>query len=179
MKNTLIAAATICAAVLSTPLAGAQQAAPAATPNPMDVIPDQMPFNTPYGAPISLADAKKALAASEAEATRRNWAMNCAIMDSGGNLVAFERMDGAQLASIAIAEHKARTAVTFRRETKALEAGVEGGHPYLLTLDGMIGSRGGLPIVEGGKITGSIGCSGGAGSQDEATAKAGLAAITK
>jgi uncharacterized protein GlcG (DUF336 family) len=148
-------------------------------PNPLDNIPDAMPFNTPYGPPISAAEAQKVIAAAEAEAKKRNWQMNIAVLDSGANLVAFERMDGAQIGSIAISQHKAHTAVTYRRETKLFEAGIQGGNNYLLTLDGIIGSRGGIPLVENGKLIGAIGCSGGTGSQDEAIAKAGAAAINK
>ena len=143
-----------------------------------DTIPDNMPFNTAYGAPISLDRAEAAIEAAVAEAKKRNWAMNVAVVDSGGNLVAFRRMDGAQLASIQISEHKARVAVTYRRETKIFENAVqEGNLPYILTLDGIIASRGGIPLVEGGKIIGAIGCSGGTGSQDEASCKAGVATI--
>ena len=88
-------------------------------------------------------------------------------------------MDGAQLASIAISEHKARTAVNYRRETKVIESGIQSGLTYLTTLDGVIGSRGGIPLVENGAIVGAIGCSGGTGSQDEVGAKAGAALINK
>jgi uncharacterized protein GlcG (DUF336 family) len=86
-------------------------------------------------------------------------------------------MDGAQLASVAISEHKARTAVTFRRESKAFESGIQSGLVYQITLDGVIGSRGGIPLVENGKMIGAIGASGGTGSQDEVCAKAGAALI--
>lgn len=141
--------------------------APAA--NPLDVIPDAMPFNTPYGAPIPVAQAKQLIAAAEAEAKKRGWAMNITVVDSGDNLVAFERMDGAQLASIAISQHKARSALLYRRETKVFEDAIQHGVTYVTTLDGMIGSRGGFPLVENGKIIGAIGCSGGTGSQDAAT----------
>jgi glc operon protein GlcG len=147
------------------------------TANPMDVIPDKMPFDVPYGAPISLDRAEAAIAAAVAEAKRHDWKMNVSVVDSGGNLVAFERMDGAQLASIQIAEHKARAAATFRRETKVFEAALQGGANYIITLDGSIGSRGGIPLVENGKLIGAIGCSGGTGSQDEASCKAGAATI--
>jgi len=88
-------------------------------------------------------------------------------------------MDGAQLASIEVSQHKARTAARYRRETKAFENGMQGGLVYQLTLDGVIGSRGGIPLVEGGKLIGAIGLSGGAGSQDEVCAKAGAAVINK
>ena len=148
--------------------------------NPLDVVPDKMPFDVAYGAPISLERADAVLAAAVAEAKKRDWKMNCAVFDSGANLVSFKRMDGAQLGSIAIAEHKARAAVKFRRETKAHENGIELTKlNSLITLDDVIASRGGIPLVEGGKIIGAIGCSGGAGSQDEVVAKAGAALINK
>jgi uncharacterized protein GlcG (DUF336 family) len=106
--------------------------------------------------------------------------MNVAVVDSGGNLVAFQRMDGAQLASIPVSEHKARAAVTFRRETKAWENAIQtNGLNYVMTLDGVIASRGGIPLIEGGKIVGGIGCSGATGSQDEVACKAGVAALQK
>ena len=106
--------------------------------------------------------------------------MNIAVVDSGGNLVSFLRMDDAQLASIPISEHKARVAVRYRRPTKALEDGVQKADlKYLLTLDDVIASRGGIPLIEDGKIIGAIGCSGGTGSQDEATCMVGAALINK
>src|SRR5580698_9567492 len=83
--------------------------------NPLDAIPDEMPFDVPYGRPITLDEAHAVIQAALAEAKERNWKMNLAVADSGGNLVAFQRMDGAMLASIQIAEHKARAAATFRR----------------------------------------------------------------
>lgn len=159
-------------------LAGAAQAQEQ-KPNPLDNIPDKMPFSQPYGAPISLGAAKQVLAAAEKETKNRGWALNCAVLDSGANLVAFERMDGAQLGSIDIALHKARAAVKYRRETKAFEMGIQAGFHYLATLDDVIASRGGIPLVRNGKIIGSIGCSGGTGSQDEVAAKAGAGVINK
>jgi uncharacterized protein GlcG (DUF336 family) len=149
--------------------------AAAQQPNPMDVVPDKMPNDIPYGAPVSLDRAEAAINAAVAESKKRGWKLNVAVVDAGGNLVAFQRMDGAQLASIQISEHKARAAATFRRETKAFETGIQGGNNYLITLDGVIGSRGGIPLVEGGRLIGAIGCSGGTGSQDEVACKAGAA----
>jgi glc operon protein GlcG len=166
-------AAALCVAAFA--CAGAAWAQPA--PNPMDVVPEKMPFDVPYGAPISLDRADAALNAALAESRGRGWKLNCAVVDSGANLVAFKRMDGAQLGSIAIAEHKARTAAKYRRDTKAFEAGIQGGAVYQLTLDDMIGSRGGIPLVEGGRMIGAIGCSGGTGSQDEVASKAGAATV--
>ena len=156
----------------------AQQTPPAA--NPLDAIPDKMPFDVPYGAPIPLERATRVIAAAVAEAKKHDWKLNIAVVDSGGNLVAFQRMDGAQLASIQISEHKARTAVSFRRETKAFENAIQvNGAHYVMTLDGVIGSRGGLPLIEAGKLVGAVGCSGGTGSQDEVACKAGVAALEK
>jgi glc operon protein GlcG len=145
--------------------------------NPLDVVPDKMPFAPPYGAPISAQRAQDLIKAAVAEATKRGWAMNVAVVDSGANLVAFERMDGAQLASIAVSQHKARVAAKFRRPTKAFEDAVQkNGFNYILTLDDVVASRGGIPLIEDGKLIGAIGCSGGTGSQDEVacTAAAGL-----
>jgi uncharacterized protein GlcG (DUF336 family) len=153
----------------------AQQATPPA--NPLDNIPDAMPFNIPYGAPIGADKAREAIGAAVAEAKKRNWPLVIAVVDGGGNLVAFERMDGAQLASIEIAQHKARAAARFRRETKLFEGAIQSGLNYLITLDGIIASRGGIPLVIDGKLAGAIGVSGGTGSQDEVAAKAGAAVV--
>ena len=89
-------------------------------------------------------------------------------------------MDGAKLASIAISQHKARVAVRYRRPTKALEDGVQKADlKYLLTLDDVIASRGGIPLIEDGKMIGAVGCSGGTGSQDEVVCMAGAAVVNK
>ena len=166
-------------AVLSIAAVTGASAADAPPPaNPLDVVPEKMPFDVPYGAPIALERAQAAIAAATAEARKHDWKLNVAVVDTGGNLVAFERMDGAQLASIQISEHKARTAATFRRETKAFENGIQQSSlNYLITLDGVIASRGGIPLLQDGKLIGAIGCSGGTGSQDEVGCKAGAATI--
>lgn len=160
-------------------LCGGTALAQAPTPpaNPLDNIPEAMPFNVPYGAPISAEQARTVIAAGVAEAKKRNWALIFTVLDSGGNLVAFERMDGAQLGSIPISQKKALAAVQLRRETKILEGAIQAGNTYLLSIDQIIGSRGGIPLVLDGKIIGSIGVSGGTGSQDEVAAKAGVAAL--
>jgi uncharacterized protein GlcG (DUF336 family) len=148
------------------------------TSNPLDVIPSDMPFDVPYGPPISLERAQAVICAAVDEAKKQRWKMNVAVADSGGNLVAFQRMDGAMLASIQIAEHKARAAVTFRRPTKVFEDGVQLMHlTYLLAFDGVIASRGGIPLIDDGKIIGAIGCSGGTDSQDEVVSQAGAGVI--
>ena len=173
----IVGVAVLSSALLIAGEARAQQSPPPQHQSPLDVVPDKMPFDVPYGAPIALSRAQAVIAAAQAEALKHSWKMNISVVDSGGNLVAFARMDGAQLASIAISEHKARVAATYRRETKIFENGVQGGNTYLLTLDGVIASRGGIPLVEAGQLVGAIGCSGGTGSQDEVVAKAGAAVV--
>ena len=148
------------------------------SPNPLDLVPDKIPFDVPYGPSISLERAQAAISAVVTEAKKRDWKMNVAVVDPGGNLVAFQRMDGAMLASIQIAEHKARAAAMFRRETKVFEDAIQlNSFNYLMTLDGVIASRGGIPLIEEGKLIGAIGCSGGTDSQDEIVCKAGVATI--
>jgi uncharacterized protein GlcG (DUF336 family) len=165
------------AAILAVALGAAAQQPQ--QPNPMDAVPDKMPNDIPYGTPITLDRAQAAIAAALAESNKRGWKLNVAVVDSGANLVAFARMDGAQLGSIAIAEHKARASAKFRRETKAFEAGIQAGNNYLLTLDDVIGSRGGIMIMDSGRIVGAIGCSGGTGSQDEVVCRAGAEAVKR
>ncbi len=148
--------------------------------NPLDFVPDKIPFDTPYGPPISLDRAQAVIQAAAAEAKKRNWKMNIAVADSGGNLVAFQRMDGAMLASIQIAEHKARAAATFRRPTRIFEDGIQLMHlNYLLAFDGIIASRGGIPLIDQGALIGAIGCSGGTDSQDEIVSEVGAAVINQ
>ena len=148
--------------------------------NPLDAIPDEIPFDVPYGPPISLDRAQAVINAAVAEAKNRNWKMNVAVSDSGGNLVAFQRMDGAMLASIQIAEHKAKAGATFRRPTRVFEDGINLMHlNYLLAFDGVIASRGGIPLIDRGAIIGAIGCSGGTDSQDEVVAEAGAALVNQ
>jgi uncharacterized protein GlcG (DUF336 family) len=148
--------------------------------NPLDFVPDKIPFDTPYGPAISLERAQAAIDTAIAESKKRDWKMNVAVVDPGGHLVAFQRMDGAMLAAIQIAEHKARAAATFRRETKVFEDGINLMHlNHLLAFDGVIASRGGIPLIEKGSIIGAIGVSGGADSQDEIVSKAGAAVINE
>ncbi len=136
------------------------------------------PPTTPYGPPLSIGAARKAMAAAEADATCNNWGVSIAIVDSGGNLVMLHRLDNAQLSSIRIAEAKARTAVEFRRPTKALEDAVAGGGVGLRVLTfGASVAEGGVPIVTDGKIVGGIGLSGAASQQDAQVTMAGAAAV--
>jgi glc operon protein GlcG len=133
------------------------------------------PPTTPYGAPIGLEAAKKLMSAAEAEATKNNWGMAVAILDSTGHIVMLHRMENTQYGSIAVAEDKARTALDFRRPSKVFEDLVAQGGIGLRTL-GLRGAtplEGGLPIVVDGKIVGAIGVSGATAVQDGQVAKAG------
>jgi glc operon protein GlcG len=184
MKVHVLSAVALAAGLLGASVASAQQqpsanptVGPAATP--LDNVPEKMPFNVPYGVPISLEKAQAAVQAAIAEANKHGWPLNVAVVDSGGNLVTFARMDGAQLGSIAISEHKARAAAKYRRPTHAFEDAMQRGYVYVGTLDDVIASRGGIPLVEDGKLIGAIGCSGATGSQDEVVCTIGAATINK
>lgn len=133
----------------------------------------------PYGPPITLEMAKKVIAAAEAEATRNNWPVAIAVLDSGGHLVALHRLDNTQLISIRVSESKAHTALSFKLPTKALEDAVTAGGSgaRLLALTNIAPFEGGLPIIVDGKIIGAIGVSGVLSAQDAQVAKAGLAAL--
>jgi glc operon protein GlcG len=167
-----------CAVAAMGSLALAQTPAPApatpAAPPSAGGTPDKMPFDIPYGMSIGLEQAKQVMAAAEAEAKKRNWKMNIAVVDTNGELVQFERMEGAQIASGSISVNKARTAARYRRESRAFFNAFETGHGYVATLDPtLVASPGGFPLVEGGKLIGAIGCSGGTGDQDAAICKVG------
>src|SRR5437762_11203462 len=158
----------------------AQAPAPATPPAPPSAggTPDAMPFDIPYGVSIGLERAKQVMAAAEAEAKKRNWKMNIAVVDTNGELVHFSRMEGAQIASGTISVGKARTAARFRRESRLFYNAFETGHPYVSTLDPtLVASPGGFPLVEGGKLIGAVGCSGGTGDQDAAICKAGAEVV--
>ena len=169
-----------CAVALMSSQALAQSPAPAAAPAQPSAggTPEIMPFDIPYGQSIGLERAKQVMAAAEAEAKRRNWKMNVAVVDTNGELIQFERMEGAQIASGTISIGKARTAARFRRETRVFFNAFETGHGYINTLDPtLIASPGGFPLVESGKLIGAIGCSGGTGDQDAAVCKVGAEVV--
>lgn len=159
MKLPLIVALTLSAALAQTPLAP--------------------PPAIPYGLAIAPDVAKKAAAAAIAEATKNNWNMAVAVVDTGGFLVYFERMPNTQLASGEIAIEKARTATLFRRATKTFQDSLAtGGDNWrLLRLTGSIPIDGGVPIIVDGKIIGAVGASGGSSDQDGKTAVAGANAV--
>jgi uncharacterized protein GlcG (DUF336 family) len=154
--------------------------APATPPAPPAAggTPDAVPFDIPYGLSIGLERAKQVMAAAEAEAKKRNWKMNIAVVDTNGELVHFSRMEGAQIASGTVSVGKARTAARYRRESRLFYNAFETGHPYVATLDPtLVASPGGFPLVEGGKLIGAVGCSGGTGDQDAVICKAGAEVV--
>jgi glc operon protein GlcG len=129
---------------------------------------------TEYGLPIAIDQAKVVAAAAVTEAKKNNWHMAFAVVGPAGELIYFERMDGTQLASADIAQGKARTAVLFRRPSKAFADQYAAGNTSFLTFpEKPIASEGGVPIIVGGKIIGAIGASGGTGQQDGLAATAG------
>lgn len=136
-------------------------------------VPEAMPNYIPYGEPIRLAEARKVLSKALAEADKHNWKLACAVVEPTGDLVAFEKLDDTQYASIQIAQDKAQAAARFRRSTKAFFDTVKGGNAAPLGLRGTVASEGGWPIQRNGKMIGAIGCSGGASNQDAVAARAG------
>jgi glc operon protein GlcG len=141
----------------------------------------QQPSTPPYGPAITLDDAKRAMAAAELEATKNSLQVAITILDSGGNLVMFHKGDNAQLAAIGASEGKARTALTFKRPSKALDDAIAAGGAglRLLAVKDITPLEGGLPIVVDGKIVGAIGVSGALSSQDSQVAKVGADALAK
>jgi uncharacterized protein GlcG (DUF336 family) len=135
----------------------------------------------PYGAAITLDQAKRTMAAAELEAAKNSWQVAITILDSGGNLVMFHRFDNAQLSAITVSEGKARTSLTFKRPSKALDDAIAAGGAglRLLALKDITPLEGGMPIVVDGKIIGAIGVSGALSSQDSQVAKAGADAAAK
>lgn len=178
MKRIVIGLVVIAAAGISfsaglRPLSADEKPRPSEAP-----VPDKMPFDVPYGPSIDVAKARDLIAAAEAEAQKHDWKMNIAVVDPNGDLVAFERMDDAQLASITVSQEKARTAARYRRPTAVWYDAIQTGEVYIPTLDPqLVASPGGFPLISGGKLIGAIGCSGGASLQDAVVCKAALAKL--
>ena len=133
----------------------------------------------PYGPPITLEQARKAMAAAEADARKNNWNMAIAIVDSGGHMVLFQRMDGTQFAGARIARDKAWSAAAYKRPGKVFQDRLAKGGEELriLQLHGVSAIDGGDPIVVDGRLIGGIGVSGGSGEQDGQVSKAGAGAL--
>ena len=177
MRHFAMLAGAVCVALTMSSAAFAQ--VPPDPSNPNEAVPEAM-NPPPYGEPINLETAKKVAAAAAAEATKRNWAGLCiSVVGPSGDLVYFEKHDNCQFASISISQHKARTAARYRRPTVVFERLLGKGafFAYLPTLDDVIASRGGNPLVVGGKVVGAVGVSGGSGSQDDVISNAGVAAL--
>jgi uncharacterized protein GlcG (DUF336 family) len=168
MRKLIVSSVALCAAVLTTQAIAQAPPAPAPAPAPPPA----------YGETVNLEQAKKAAAAAQDFAAKNGWAMAISVVAPSGDLVYFQKMDNTQYASVAIAQHKARAAATFRRPTKVFEDRIAtaAGVPAL-TLDGVIASEGGIPLVMGGKLVGAMGCSGGTGQQDGQTCQAGIDAM--
>ena len=128
---------------------------------------------------LTLEIAKQMAAAAAQHAAQNKWTMVIAIVDDGGNLMYLEKMDETQIGSIEVAQAKARTAIRYKRPTKALEDAVAGGRNVVMTLPGATPVEGGMPITVDGKIIGAIGLSGMASNQDGECAKAALDALPK
>jgi len=148
-----------------------------------DGVPDQMPFDVPYGPAITANQAAEVVAAvvTEAQQSPRNWKLANAVVDPNGDLVYFYRMDQTQVGSTNVALGKARTAARFRRPTRAFFEGMQtAAGSFIPTLDsGIVASPGGFPLFEDGRLVGALGCSGGASSQDEAACAAGAATMSQ
>jgi uncharacterized protein GlcG (DUF336 family) len=149
------------AVVIASPLAASGQSAP-----------------VPYGAPVTTEAAKKAATAALAEGKKNGWNVAAAVVDTGGVLVYFERLENTQNGSTEASIEKARTSAAFRRPSKAFEDVVAGGKTNYLKLPGTIPIEGGLPLLVDGKIVGAIGVSGASSAQDGVCAKAGVDALT-
>lgn len=133
----------------------------------------------PYGPPITLEQAKKVMAAAEAKANAEKWPVAITIVDGGGHLVMFQRLENTQYGSIEISHGKAKTAALFRRPTKVFEESLEKGGVNLRVLKApqILPLEGGLPIIHDGKVIGAIGVSGVQAPQDAAVGAAGIEAL--
>ena len=170
MRYLSFAALTLCVAVAFGTAAYAQQPPAAAAPPPPPA----------YGPPVTLEQAKKAVAASVTEAKKvAGYQFVFAVVDPAGNLVYFEKMDSAPTSSVDIAIGKAWTAATFKRPSKAFFDAMETGHSFFGQLHPRVtASAGGIPLVVDGKIVGAIGVSGGAnGLMDLGAAQVGADAL--
>jgi len=134
-----------------------------------------------YGANVTLEQAKKALAAADAEARKNSWPVAIAIVDTAGQLVLYQKHDNTQTASVQVAQDKAVSAAIYRRPSKVFQDLIAKGGDGLrvLTLRGASTVEGGVPLVLDGKIIGAIGVSGVNSDQDSMVAKAGADTLVK
>ena len=132
----------------------------------------------PYGTPITWEQAKKVIAAAEAEAVKQKWPVAIAVVDGAGHLVAFARLDNTQLGSIELATEKAKTSAMFRRPSKFFEDGLaQGGANLKFLRHPALPIEGGLPIIVDGKVIGAIGVSGVRSSEGAQVGQAGINAL--
>ena len=169
----MLAFASVFALAAVTAASAQQPAAPGAAPAPGTTL--------PYGAPITLDQAKRVMAAAELEAAKNSWQVAITILDSGGNLVMFHKVDNAQLSAVTTSEGKARTALEFKLPSKALDDAIAAGGAgmRLLALKDITPLQGGILVEINGAIVGAIGVSGALSAQDEQVAAAGAAALTR
>ena len=128
---------------------------------------------------LTLEAAKQIASAAETEARKNAWNVVIAVLDDGANLIYLQRMDETQIGSVEVALEKARTAVKFKRPSKALEDALAGGRQAILKLPGATPVEGGIPLMLDGKLIGAIGVSGVQSNQDGQIAKAGADAFSK
>jgi len=165
MRMFWLTSLAVCAASVFGVHASAQQPATPPAPPPG------------YGAPITLDQAKAAVAAAEAEMKTNGWNMVITIVGPMGETIYLQKADLAANASITIAQDKARTSALFRVPSKSYQDRLAGGETYVLRLTGVTPVAGGMPIIVGGKVIGAIGISGGSAAQDNQVATAGAAAV--
>lgn len=132
-----------------------------------------------YGPSITLEQARQVLQAAQEEAESRDWAVAVAVVDTSGNLVAFEKRDDTQTASVQVSQDKAISAAQYKRPTKAFQDAVAGGGVGLrvLGLRNAVAAEGGEPLLLDGRVIGAIGVSGMTSEQDGTIARAGAAAL--
>jgi glc operon protein GlcG len=128
---------------------------------------------------LTFADCEVIAAAALAEARRNKWNVAIAVLDDGGHLLHFVRMDGATPANAAIALEKARTSALSRRPTDVWEQRIRDGRLAMLSMPGIVPIQGGLPIFVDGSCLGAVGVSGVQSHEDEQIAKAGIDALVK
>jgi glc operon protein GlcG len=126
---------------------------------------------------LTLEDAQRITLAARRTAAENNWTVVISVVDDGGHLISLERMDGTQKGSVRVAEQKARTAILFKRPTKAFEDAVLQGRPVFMTMPDVICLEGGVPLIRDGVFVGAIGVSGVKSSEDGVVAAAGAAAL--
>jgi glc operon protein GlcG len=128
---------------------------------------------------LTLEVAKEIAAASSRFAQKNKWNVVIAVVDDGGHLIYFERMDGVQTGSIQVAIQKAKTAAAFKRPTRLFEEAVADGRTVLVSLPGGMPFEGGVPVTVEGQVIGAVGISGVTAQQDGMIAQAGVDALPK